>query len=68
MTCKYLKDELNILPPETGGSQTPEGYVSDVCKLNRNPGLSIGRCRNAPSEGPCWMWLEENTDTEDPEF
>jgi len=71
MTCIFLTKRQKVMPPEIGGSLTPNVILVDGCELGRDPGQIgwITNCENTPTNGPCWYWVDEHgTDIPDRGF
>ena len=70
MPCKYLGTKLTIIPPEIDGSLTPDAVPMPHCKINRTPDTIgwVNKCKNTPSNGPCWFWKQMHPNKTDPGF
>jgi hypothetical protein len=71
MPCKHLVTKLVQPPREIGGTplpQPPEKWPS--CRLVRQPNEMgwASKCKATPSDGPCWLWIEEHGKQPDPDF
>ena len=72
MACKYLTQRRRQAPPEIGGGAFPSGYTEPACALGRDKHWVIGgnalNCEQTPSQGPCWLWVEQRGNTPDIQF